>query len=46
MERENIGQAAGAVWQKIIESGSEGTSLSSLKKIDGLTGDQVAMGVG
>lgn len=46
MQREMIGQAAGAVWQRLVEAGHEGVTLTSLKKIEGLTGDQVAMGVG
>ena len=46
MDHEIIGTAAGSVWRQLNEAGDEGVTMSSLKKIDGLRADQVAMAVG
>jgi len=44
MTVDRIGEAAGAVWRKLSEKGSQG--LVDLKKLPGFTADEVAAGIG
>ena len=46
MDEKNIGEIAGVIWKFLKESGSDGVSLGSLKKIEGFKADQVVAAVG
>ena len=40
MDHDKIGEAAGIVWQLLRGSAPNGTSMASLKKIDGIKSDE------
>lgn len=46
MDHEKIGQTAGVVWQFLRESAPSGTSMASLKKIDGIKSDEAVAAIG
>ena len=46
MNTEKIGQAAGAIWNKLHTKGEKGISFTELKKVPGFTNDAVLAGIG
>lgn len=46
MNHEKIGHAAGIVWNRLNEVESEGVTMTELKKLPGLTTDEVVAAVG
>lgn len=46
MNHDTIGEAAGSVWRRLAEKGDAGLSFAEIKKIPGLTGDEVMAAIG
>lgn len=46
MNTETIGKAAGAIWKKLRESGSNGITFTDLKRTPAFTTDEVLAGIG
>ena len=46
MNAERIGQAAGAIWNKLHSKGTDGVAFVDLKKITGYTSDELMAGLG
>ena len=46
MNAEKIGQAAGTIWKELHEQGSDGLTLTDIKKLEGFTADEALSGIG
>jgi hypothetical protein len=46
MNCDRIGQAAGALWNRLSAKGTAGISLTDLKKVPGVTSEEALAGLG
>ncbi len=46
MNQESIGKASGMIWNRLNDSGLEGVSFATLKKISGLRSDEAVAALG
>jgi hypothetical protein len=46
MNAEKIGQAAGTIWKKLREQGSDGLSFTDIKKLPSFTAEEALAGIG